>query len=131
MLLRPIAVALTLAALTIPGFAQTFTANLSPQEQAALESARTHDLRGDELQAFVAYRAFVQLDGAAVHIDLKFAAMARARLGSDPARALFRQMGELHGAAFRLALATLTELSERRKALEVFVTDRKSTRLNS
>lgn len=123
MLLRPIAVALTLAALTIPAFAQTtFTTNLSPQEQAALESARTHEQRGDEVQAFEAYRAFVQLDGDAVDIDLKFAAMARARLGLDPARALFRQMGELHGSAFRLALATLTELAERRKALEVFVT---------
>jgi FlaG/FlaF family flagellin (archaellin) len=122
MLLRLIAVALTLAALTVPAFAQSsFTTSLSPQEQAALESARTHELRGDEVQTFEAYRAFVQLDGEAVDIDLKFAAMARARLGLDPARALFRQLGELHGAAFRLALATLTELSERRKALEAFV----------
>jgi hypothetical protein len=123
MLLRPVAVALTLAVLTIPAFAQSpFTNNLSPQEQAALESARTHEQRGDEVQAFEAYRAFVQLDGNAVDIDLKFAAMARARLGLEPARALFRQMGELHGSGFRLALATLTELAERRKALEGFVT---------
>jgi hypothetical protein len=123
MFLRPIAVALTLAALTVPAFAQTsFTTNLSPQEQATLESARTHEQRGDEVLAFEAYRAFVQLDGEAIDIDLKFAAMARARLGLDPARALFRQMGDLRGSAFRLALATLTELAERRKALEVFVT---------
>jgi hypothetical protein len=123
MLLRPIAVALTLAALTIPAFAQTlFTTNLSSQEQAALESARTHELRGDEVLAFEAYRTFVQLDGEAADIALKLAAMARARLGLDPARALFRQMGELRGSAFRLALATLTELPERRNALEIFVT---------
>jgi hypothetical protein len=121
MLLRPVAVALTLAALAIPAFAQTsFTTNLSPQEQATLESARAHELRGDEVLAFEAYRAFVQLDGEAIDIDLKFAAMARARLGLGPARTLFRQMGDLHGSAFRLALATLTELSERRKALEAF-----------
>ena len=123
MLLRPVAVALTLAALAIPAFAQgAFTTNLSPLEQAALESARGHEARGDEIQAFEAYRSFVQLDGEAIDIDLKFAAMARARLGLDSARALFRQIGDLHGSAFRLALATLTELSERRKALEIFVT---------
>ena len=123
MLLRPVAVALTLAALAIPAFAQgAFTTNLSPLEQAALESARGHEARGDEIQAFEAYRSFVQLDGEAIDIDLKFAAMTRARLGLDSARALFRQIGDLHGSAFRLALATLTELSERRKALEIFVT---------
>ncbi len=82
MLLRLAAVAIVLAALTAPSAAQpAFTTGLSPREQAALESARGHELRGDEQQAFEAYRAFVQLDGDAIDIDLRFAAMARARLG--------------------------------------------------
>lgn len=121
MLLRFSAAALCLAAMTAVSFAQTFTTSLSSQEQAALESARTHEQRGDEALAFDAYRSFVQFDGETIDIDLKFAAMARARLGAEQARALFRQMGELRGSAFRLTLATLTELSERRKALEIFV----------
>jgi hypothetical protein len=110
-----------LAAMTAASAAQIFP-SLSPQEQSALESARSHEMRGDERQAFDAYRDFVQLDRDAVDVTLRFAAMARARLGLAEARALLGGMDHLHSPAFRLAVATLTDIPARRKALEVFVT---------
>lgn len=88
-----------------------------------LESARTHEMRGDEAQAFEAYRAFAQFDRDAVDVNLRFAAMARARLGAAQARTLFRELTDtLHSPSLRLAAVTLVDLAERRKALEIFVT---------
>lgn len=125
MLLRLTALVLTAATITTSCLAQgrAFKApGLSEQESFALQTARTHEARGEEALAFEVYRHFIQFDRDAVDVDLKFAAMTRARLGAEAARALFQDFGaKLQSPALKLAAATLVDLGERRKALEAFV----------
>ena len=82
---------LTLAALPLAAQAQTFKApNLSEYEQRTLADARAYEARGDEERAFETYRLFLQSDRDAVDVALRFAAIARVRMGLVPAQALLR-----------------------------------------
>jgi hypothetical protein len=108
-------------ALLAPAHAQTFSDfGLSGYQQRTLQDARAHEARGDEAQAFALYRDFLQSAPDALDVALRFAAMARVRIGLAPARDLLRDMGG--NPALRLAAATLSDVAARRKGLETFVT---------
>jgi hypothetical protein len=104
-----------------PAHAQTFHASsLSDEQQRVLQDARAHEARGDEGQAFRLYLDFLHSDHDALDVALRVAAMARARIGGAPARDLMGQIGG--NPALRLAAATLSDVAERRRVLEAFVT---------
>jgi hypothetical protein len=107
--------------LCVPVEAQTFNAPvLTEQDRATLADARALEARGDDQRALEAYRLFLQAGHDTIDIALRFAGMARARLGATEARALLRDMTGTP--ALRLARATLADVAERRRALETFVT---------
>lgn len=107
--------------LLAPAQAQSFDSpQLTEPEQRMLQDARSADMRGDEARAFEAYKDVLQSGRDAVDVALHMAAIARARLGANEARSLLRQMG-WQNPSVSLAAATLSELSERRQALETFV----------
>jgi hypothetical protein len=114
-------VALTLVLALAPAHPQSLNSpRLSAAEQHLLQEAREAQMRGDETRAFEAYKSLLQSGRDAVDVALNVAAIARARLGASGARALFHDM-DRQNPAVSLAGATLSELSERRKALETFV----------
>lgn len=119
MLLRLSALATVL--LAVPVFAQTLKVPLlSESESSILAGARAHEARGDDQRAFEAYRQFLQSDRDTIDVALRFAAMARARLGAEAARARLAEIS-VTNPALVLAAATLADITVRRKLLDAFV----------